>query len=155
MPGCRGPETSAGTEEAAAAFAGALGKQAIRVADSPGFATSRLGLALGLEAMRMIEEGVASAGDIDRAIQDFSKELRQNLGEVLARVCLRDDLCADRMQPLVAVGVVEVPVGVDQMRDGLRAEIGKNLAELGTRHANAGIDEHFAIRARQNGDVPP
>jgi len=65
----RGPETSAGTEEAAAAFAGALGKQAIRVADSPGFATSRLGVALGLEAMRMVEEGVASAEDIDRAME--------------------------------------------------------------------------------------
>ena len=43
-------------------FAAAIGKQAIHVADSPGFATSRLGLALGLEAMRMVEEGVASAG---------------------------------------------------------------------------------------------
>ncbi len=65
----RGPETSVETEETAAAFARALGKQAIRVADSPGFATSRLGLALGLEAMRMVEEGVASAGDIDRAME--------------------------------------------------------------------------------------
>ncbi len=65
----RGPETSADTEERAVAFARALGKQAIRVADSPGFATSRLGVALGLEAMRMVEEGVASAGDIDRAME--------------------------------------------------------------------------------------
>jgi 3-hydroxybutyryl-CoA dehydrogenase len=65
----RGPETSADTEEKAAAFARALGKQAIRVADSPGFATSRLGVALGLEAMRMVEEGVASPGDIDRAME--------------------------------------------------------------------------------------
>jgi 3-hydroxybutyryl-CoA dehydrogenase len=65
----RGPRTSAETEEKAAAFARALGKHAIRVADSPGFATSRLGLALGLEAMRMVEEGVASPGDIDRAME--------------------------------------------------------------------------------------
>jgi 3-hydroxybutyryl-CoA dehydrogenase len=65
----RGPETSAQTMEKVAAFARALGKQSIRVADSPGFATSRLGLALGLESMRMIEEGVASAGDIDRAME--------------------------------------------------------------------------------------
>ena len=36
--------------------------------DTPGFATSRLGLALGLEAMRMLEEGVADAEDIDRAM---------------------------------------------------------------------------------------
>jgi 3-hydroxybutyryl-CoA dehydrogenase len=38
------------------------------VHDTPGFATSRLGLALGLEAMRMLEEGVAEAADIDRAM---------------------------------------------------------------------------------------
>jgi 3-hydroxybutyryl-CoA dehydrogenase len=40
-------------------------KTPIVVGDSPGFATSRLGLALGLEAVRMVEEGVASAEDID------------------------------------------------------------------------------------------
>ncbi len=64
-----GPETSRETEENAVAFARQLGKQTIRVADSPGFATSRLGLALGLEAMRMVEEGVASPGDLDRAME--------------------------------------------------------------------------------------
>jgi 3-hydroxybutyryl-CoA dehydrogenase len=64
-----GKATSARTREAAAQFVAAIGKQAIHVADSPGFATSRLGLALGLEAMRMVEEGVASAGDIDRAME--------------------------------------------------------------------------------------
>jgi 3-hydroxybutyryl-CoA dehydrogenase len=46
-----------------------MGKECIVVRDSPGFATSRLGLALGLEAMRMLEEGVASADDIDRAME--------------------------------------------------------------------------------------
>jgi len=46
-----------------------LGKEGIVVRDAPGFATSRLGLAIGLEAMRMLEEGVASAGDIDRAME--------------------------------------------------------------------------------------
>ena len=44
-----------------------LGKESIEVRDSPGFATSRLGVALGLEAIRMLEEGVATAADIDRA----------------------------------------------------------------------------------------
>jgi 3-hydroxybutyryl-CoA dehydrogenase len=63
------PETSGETEGKAVAFARGLGKQTIRVADSPGFATSRLGLALGLEAMRMVEEGVASPGDLDRAME--------------------------------------------------------------------------------------
>ena len=39
------------------------------VRDSPGFASSRLGVAIGLEAIRMLEEGVASAQDIDRAME--------------------------------------------------------------------------------------
>jgi len=46
-----------------------LGKTAIFVRDSPGFATSRLGVLLGLEAIRMLEEGVAGAADIDRAME--------------------------------------------------------------------------------------
>jgi 3-hydroxybutyryl-CoA dehydrogenase len=43
----------------------AMGKTAIEVHDTPGFATSRLGLAVGLEAIRMLEDGVATAEDID------------------------------------------------------------------------------------------
>lgn len=45
-----------------------LGKTAITVTDSPGFASSRLGVAIALEAMRMVEEGVASVADIDTAM---------------------------------------------------------------------------------------
>jgi 3-hydroxybutyryl-CoA dehydrogenase len=45
------------------------GKTCVVVKDSPGFATSRLGLVLGLEAIRMVEEGVASAHDIDTALE--------------------------------------------------------------------------------------
>lgn len=47
----------------------ALGKETIVVRDSPGFATSRLGVALGLEAVRMVQEGVASPEDIDTAME--------------------------------------------------------------------------------------
>jgi 3-hydroxybutyryl-CoA dehydrogenase len=47
----------------------ALGKTEVVVRDSPGFATSRLGVLLGLEAIRMLEEGVADAGSIDRAME--------------------------------------------------------------------------------------
>lgn len=46
----------------------ALGKTAVVVDDAPGFASSRLGVVLGLEAIRMVEEGVASAVDIDAAM---------------------------------------------------------------------------------------
>ena len=45
-----------------------LGKTPVVVADSPGFASSRLGVAIGLEAIRMLEAGVASAEDIDAAM---------------------------------------------------------------------------------------
>jgi 3-hydroxybutyryl-CoA dehydrogenase len=53
---------------AAQSWVEALGKTAITVTDSPGFASSRLGVAIALEAMRMLEEGVASAADIDTAM---------------------------------------------------------------------------------------
>jgi len=46
-----------------------LRKETIVVKDVPGFASSRLGVALGLEAMRMFEQGVASAPDIDKAME--------------------------------------------------------------------------------------
>ncbi|AIY01922.1 3-hydroxyacyl-CoA dehydrogenase [Arthrobacter sp. PAMC 25486] len=54
--------------DAARLWVAALGKTAVVVKDSPGFASSRLGVALALEAMRMLEEGVASAEDIDNAM---------------------------------------------------------------------------------------
>ncbi len=46
-----------------------LRKEPIVVRDVPGFASSRLGVALGLEAMRMLEQGVATAKDIDTAME--------------------------------------------------------------------------------------
>ena len=63
------PKTTSRSVERAVTFAKALGKEPIVVKDSPGFASSRLGVALGLEAMRMLEEGVATAEDIDRAME--------------------------------------------------------------------------------------
>jgi 3-hydroxybutyryl-CoA dehydrogenase len=60
--------TSAAARDAAVAAARRMGKEPIVVRDSPGFASSRLGVALGLEAIRMLEAGVATAEDIDRAM---------------------------------------------------------------------------------------
>jgi 3-hydroxybutyryl-CoA dehydrogenase len=62
-------QTSAATEERAVAYVEDVEKEAVLVRDSAGFATSRLGLALGLEAIRMVEEGVASPADIDAAMR--------------------------------------------------------------------------------------
>lgn len=63
-----GEATAPTVVDAAVAFARWIGKEPIVVKDAPGFASSRLGIALGLEAMRMVEEGVASPEDIDTAM---------------------------------------------------------------------------------------
>jgi len=63
-----GERTSKHTLDLSVAFARSLGKEPIVVKDSPGFASSRLGIVLGLEAIRMVESGVASPTDIDKAM---------------------------------------------------------------------------------------
>ncbi|MEO5315326.1 3-hydroxyacyl-CoA dehydrogenase family protein [Pseudarthrobacter sp. CC12] len=63
-----GEHTSPELAAAAKTWVEALGKTAVVVNDAPGFASSRLGVAIALEAMRMVEEGVASAEDIDAAM---------------------------------------------------------------------------------------
>lgn len=63
-----GPATAEQTTEAAVALAGRLGKDPVVVRDLPGFATSRLGVTLGLEAIRMVADGVAAPADIDKAM---------------------------------------------------------------------------------------
>ncbi|MDR4532109.1 3-hydroxyacyl-CoA dehydrogenase family protein [Glutamicibacter endophyticus] len=63
-----GAQSAAETAQIARGWVQALGKTAVVVNDAPGFASSRLGVAIALEAMRMVEEGVASAEDIDNAM---------------------------------------------------------------------------------------
>jgi 3-hydroxybutyryl-CoA dehydrogenase len=65
----RHPGADASAVSTAVNLAEKLGKTPITVEDSPGFASSRLGLVLGLEAIRMVEAGVASASDIDTAMK--------------------------------------------------------------------------------------
>ena len=65
----RGLGTSEDTLERSLSFVKGLGKAPIVVRDVPGFATSRLGVILGAEAIRMLETGVASAQDIDRGME--------------------------------------------------------------------------------------
>ena len=57
------------TVEFATGFVEGLGKEPIVIRDVPGFATSRLGVALGVEAIRMVQEGVAGPKEIDRAME--------------------------------------------------------------------------------------
>jgi 3-hydroxybutyryl-CoA dehydrogenase len=65
----RGAQTSDAIVEQCRILASDWGKEPIVVRDAPGFASSRLGLAIGLEAMRMVDEGVASPTDIDKAMK--------------------------------------------------------------------------------------
>jgi 3-hydroxybutyryl-CoA dehydrogenase len=64
-----GPQTADVVRDAARSWAAGLGRTPIVVRDSPGFASSRLGVLLGLEAIRMVEEGVADAESIDKAME--------------------------------------------------------------------------------------
>jgi 3-hydroxybutyryl-CoA dehydrogenase len=64
-----GKQTSVETVETVRAVGQRMRKEPITVRDVPGFASSRLGVALGLEAMRMLEQEVASAKDIDTAME--------------------------------------------------------------------------------------
>ncbi len=64
----RGDDTSESTLSAAKKYSDSIGKTSITVRDVPGFATSRLDLIASLEAMRMLQDGVASAEDIDNAM---------------------------------------------------------------------------------------
>ena len=63
------PKTGQDVVAAAPRWVEQLGKTPVVVKDSPGFASSRLGVAIALEAIRMVEEGVASAQDIDAAME--------------------------------------------------------------------------------------
>jgi len=81
------------------AFGAEMGKECIFVKDFPGFATSRLGVCLGMEAIRMVAQGVASAEDIDKAMvlgyrhpvgplkltDMVGLDVRMNIGEYLAK----------------------------------------------------------------------
>ncbi|WP_295014862.1 3-hydroxyacyl-CoA dehydrogenase family protein [uncultured Microbacterium sp.] len=112
-----GSETAQGLAQSARSWVEALGKTPVVVADAPGFASSRLGVALALEAIRMLEEGVATAADIDAAMElgyrhptgplrttdlvgldvrlGIAEELHAKLGERFAPPQLLRDLVAD------------------------------------------------------------
>jgi 3-hydroxybutyryl-CoA dehydrogenase len=64
----RGTETSDATLDRIGEFVSFLGMELALVNDAAGFATSRLGVLVGIEAIRMVEEGVAAPEDIDRAM---------------------------------------------------------------------------------------
>lgn len=64
-----GERTGAPAIETAHEFVDRIGKTPVEIGDAPGFASSRLGIALGLEAMRMVEAGVAGPREIDQVME--------------------------------------------------------------------------------------
>jgi 3-hydroxybutyryl-CoA dehydrogenase len=62
-------KTSEATLKATIELAQKMGKETVQVKESPGFVTSRMNALIGNEAFRMLEEGVASAQDIDKALK--------------------------------------------------------------------------------------
>ncbi|MCM3516640.1 3-hydroxyacyl-CoA dehydrogenase family protein [Nocardioides sp. P86] len=113
----RGARTGAESLALALDLVGAMGKESAVVNDSPGFATSRLDLTLALESIRMLEEGVAAAEDIDRAVRlayrhpvgpltlsdivgldvrlDISRQLEVSLGPRFAPPRLLEEMVAE------------------------------------------------------------
>ncbi|MFO1076830.1 MAG: 3-hydroxyacyl-CoA dehydrogenase family protein [Planctomycetota bacterium] len=96
--------TAPATIDAVLAFAKALGKEPILVKDSPGFASSRLGVCLGLEAIRMVEAGVASPEDIDKAMvlgygHPMGPLRLTDLVGLDVRLAIADYLCAELEHP--------------------------------------------------------
>lgn len=112
----RGKDSSEDSLALAKLWAHSTGKTTITVRDVPGFATSRLDLIASLEAMRMLEDGVASAEDIDHAMVtayrhpmgplrlsdivgldvrlDIARQLSQSLGPRYAPPRLLEDMVA-------------------------------------------------------------
>lgn len=81
-------QTGSVVQQEAVDFVREIGKDDIVVEDSAGFATSRLGIALGLEAIRMVEQGVATPSDIDQA-------MKQGYGHPLGPIELTDHVGLD------------------------------------------------------------
>jgi hypothetical protein len=73
---------------------------------------------------------------------------------MLVRIFMREDGGALLVQPVVAVRVVEVPMSVDQMFDRVLAKAVGSVQDARAGRGNAGIDEHLAVGAGQNGDIP-
>ncbi len=128
-----GKKTSEETILAAEAVANRMGKETVRVKDSPGFATSRINALIGNEAFRMLEAGIASAQDIDKAVKlglnhpmgpfemvdlvgldvrlHVLKHLHKTLGEIYRPSPLLEKLVAEgRLGKKVGRGVYTYPV---------------------------------------------
>jgi len=72
---------------------------------------------------------------------------------MLGGVLMGDDDGSLGVQPCIAVGMVEVPVGVDQMPDRIAAKAIGRLEDSYARYGDPSIDEDLTVRPRQHGDI--
>src|SRR5215510_12275227 len=75
-------------------------------------------------------------------------------GEVFACVHVSEDGCASRVQPFVAVGMVKVPMRVDEVLDGLGTNPGESVGNLWASTGKTGIDQQLTVSTGKNRDVP-
>src|SRR5579864_6156020 len=73
---------------------------------------------------------------------------------MLARILVSQNACARLVYPLVAARVIEVPVRVDQLFNGICVDVGESRRDVRPRGDDFRIDEKLSVRARKNGNVP-
>src|SRR5438128_2129964 len=73
--------------------------------------------------------------------------------EMLARVLVGENDCARGVQPFVTVGVVKVPVGVDEVCNRVGTNPGESVGDLGACTRKTGVDEKFSVAAWEDGDI--
>ena len=76
-------------------------------------------------------------------------------GKMFACVFVSEDAGSGFVDPLVATGVVEVPVGVDQLPDGIGVDACDGLFDVWTSGDDFGVYEQLSIGAGENGDISP
>ena len=111
------------------------------------------GFAVGGDGFVLVEDdGGESAGGCRGEVGVEGGDLLGG-AEALAGVFVGDDGGAGGVEPLVAVGVVEVPVGVDEVLDGVVGDGGEGLGDLGAGGGEAGVYEELAVGAGEDEDV--
>ena len=75
--------------------------------------------------------------------------------KMLASVLMGENRCTCRMQPFIAIGVVEVPVRVDKVRDRIGANARKSVGNLWACPGKTGVDEELAVATGEYSDVAP
>jgi len=74
---------------------------------------------------------------------------------MLLRVFVRENAGAGRVEPGIAAGVVEMPMGINELADGLGTDTCQHLGNRGTRPRETGIDQQLSVPAGKHHDIAP